>query len=298
MKLDDAIDSFLIHLRTERNLAPNSVQAYARDLIQFSQALEDANVADITPENIADFMMEQLDAGLKTRSIARKVSAIRTFFKFLRAQSTIKKDPTAHIDAPRYGKRVPDVLSLDEVDLLLAAPDSNTHEGLRDRAMLEVLYATGLRVTELVTLRQRDLDQRAGWVRVVGKGGKQRIVPIGEVASEAIDAYVQHARGPLLAAAGGPGVTPMLFVTRRGSEMTRQGFWKNLKRYVEKAGIDKDISPHKLRHSFATHLLERGADLRIVQSLLGHADIGTTQIYTHVARERLKLLHSEHHPRA
>lgn len=298
MNLDQAIDGFLIHLRTERNLAANSVHAYSRDLIQFCDHLGNPPIAAISAEDIADFMLSQLDAGLKSRSIARKVSAIRGLFKYLRAQGDVAKDPSTHIDAPHYGKRVPDVLDLDEVEALIAAPDVTTPEGLRDRAMLEVLYATGLRVTELVTLRQRDLDQRAGWVRVIGKGNKQRIVPIGEVASEAIDNYVAYGRGPLLASSGGPGSTPMLFVTRRGHEMTRQAFWKNLKRYVRLAGIDKDISPHKLRHAFATHLLERGADLRIVQSLLGHADIGTTQIYTHVARERLKLLHNEHHPRA
>lgn len=298
MTLDEAIDGFLIHLRAERNLAKNSVTAYAQDLAAFSAFLENPDVQKISTESIADFMLQQLDDGLKSRSIARRVSAIRGLFKYLRIEGTLTQDPTAHIDSPRYGKRVPDVLSLDEVDALLAAPDRTTPEGLRDHAMLEILYATGLRVTELVTLRQREIDLRAGWVRVIGKGNKQRIVPIGEHAADAVDAYLNYARGPLLAATGGPGSSPMLFVTRRGAEMTRQGFWKNLKRYVTAAGIDKDISPHKLRHSFATHLLERGADLRVVQSLLGHADIGTTQIYTHVARERLKALHNEHHPRA
>jgi integrase/recombinase XerD len=297
MTLDDAIDGFLIHLRTERNLASNSVQAYSRDLAQFSEHLDGREAESILPEEIADFMAGLFDQGIKTRSIARKVSSIRGLFKYLRILGTITKDPTAHIDSPKYGKRVPDVLTFAEVEALIEAPNVLTPEGLRDRAMLEVLYATGLRVTELVTLRQREVDLRAGWVRVVGKGSKQRIVPIGEVAAEAIEDYVATGRGALLAASGGPGTSPMLFVTRRGNEMTRQGFWKNLKRYVVLAGIDKEISPHKLRHSFATHLLERGADLRVVQSLLGHADIGTTQIYTHVAKERLKAIHSEHHPR-
>ncbi len=297
MTLDDAIDGFLIHLRTERNLASNSVQAYSRDLAQFSEHLDGRQAESISPEEIADFMLALLDQGIKKRSIARKVSSIRGLFKYLRILEIITKDPTAHIDSPKYGKRVPDVLTFAEVEALIEAPNVLTPEGLRDRAMLEVLYATGLRVTELVTLRQREVDLRAGWVRVIGKGSKQRIVPIGEVAAEAIENYVATGRGALLAASGGPGSSPMLFVTRRGSEMTRQGFWKNLKRYVVLAGIDKEISPHKLRHSFATHLLERGADLRVVQSLLGHADIGTTQIYTHVAKERLKAIHAEHHPR-
>lgn len=298
MTLDEAIDGFLIHLRTERNLSKNSIDAYSRDLAFFSAYLENPEVARIDADRIGDFMVAQLDDGLKTRSVARRVSAIRGLFKYLRTEGTVSVDPTRLVDSPRYGKRVPDVLSLDEVEALLAAPDRGTPEGLRDHAMLELLYATGLRVTELVTLRQREMDLRAGWVRVVGKGNKQRIVPIGEMAADAIENYMSYGRGPLLANAGGPGASPMLFVTRRGSEMTRQGFWKNLKRYVEAAGIQKDISPHKLRHSFATHLLERGADLRIVQTLLGHADIGTTQIYTHVARERLKRLHTDHHPRA
>lgn len=190
------------------------------------------------------------------------------------------------------------MLVLEEVEALLAAPDPGTLEGLRDRAMLETLYATGLRVSELVNLNVREVDMRAGFVRVIGKGQKQRIVPLGEVARDAVEHYVLQAREQLLLAHGGQGASPALFVTRRGQEMTRQAFWKNIRRYAQLAGIDKPISPHKLRHSFATHLLERGADLRIVQTLLGHADINTTQVYTHVARARLKRLYDAHHPRA
>lgn len=298
MKIDEAIDGFIFHLRAERNLAKNSVLAYSRDLAQFAETFAEHQVTEITAIEIADFMASQLDDGIKTRSLARKLSAIRGLFKYLRISGEIIKDPTAHVDTPRYGKRVPDVLSLDEVEMLLAAPDRSTHEGLRDHAMLELLYATGLRVSELVNLQQREFDSRAGYVRVVGKGGKQRIVPVGQYALDALESYVATARGAMLAKTGGPGSTPFLFVTRRGGPMTRQNFWKNLVGYVKKCDIDKEVSPHKLRHSFATHLLERGADLRILQTMLGHADIGTTQIYTHVAQARLKQLHVDFHPRA
>lgn len=298
MTLDQAIDAFVLHLKLERNLAKNTIDAYSRDLARFAESVPDECVSEISPEHISGFMVEELESGLKTRSLARRLSSIRGLFRFLKMESHVPADPTAHVDTPKYGKKIPRVLSLDEVEDLLNAPDRTTPEGMRDIAMLEVLYATGLRVSELVSLQKRQVDLQSGWVRVVGKGGKQRIVPLGEKAIDAIDAYLKSDRAALLASCGGPGSTPDLFVTRRGSAMTRQSFWKNLKRYVKKTGIDKNVSPHKLRHSFATHLLERGADLRIVQTLLGHADIGTTQIYTHIAQERLRQLHDEHHPRA
>ncbi|TXD38184.1 site-specific tyrosine recombinase XerD [Lujinxingia vulgaris] len=307
MKLDEAIDSYLFHLKVERNLAENTILAYSNDLSQFVDFLTDAesdaprpspDIEAISDADISAFLAHQLGESVKTRTISRKLSSVRGLFKFLRRDQKLERDPTAHVDAPSYGTRVPTVLTLDEVESLLNAPDRSTPEGLRDWAMLEVLYATGLRVTELVTLLIREVDLNAGYVRVVGKGSKQRVVPLGEVAIDALAEYEDQARGQLLANAGGPGASPALFVTRRGGAMTRQAFWKNIKRYAELAGIDKPISPHKLRHSFATHLLERGADLRIVQALLGHADINTTQIYTHVARERLKRLYDDHHPRA
>ncbi len=302
MKLDTAIDAFVLHLRLERNLADNTVKSYSRDLAQFAQFLSDDDsspmIGTISQEDVTEFMLDALESGLKTRSLARKMSSIKGLFKYLRTENVLTVDPTANVDTPKYGKRVPDVLNSDEVESLLNAPDRLTHEGLRDAAMLELLYATGLRVSELVNIHQREVDLRAGYVRVTGKGGKQRIVPMGEHAVDMIESYLQTARGALLAKHGGPGGTPYLFVTRRGSCMTRQGFWKNLKRYVEKCDIKKEVSPHKLRHSFATHLLENGADLRIVQTLLGHSDIGTTQIYTHVAQQRLKRMHEEFHPRS
>ncbi len=299
MTLDQAIDAFVLHLRLERNLSKNTIDAYSRDLALFSEGLKTVgDVDEIQPADITGFLVDELQKGIKTRTLARRLSSVRGLFRFLKIEDEIQRDPTANVDTPKYGKRVPDVLNLDEVEALLSAPDLTTPEGVRDAAMLEVLYATGLRVTELVTLQQRDVDLRAGWVRVVGKGEKQRIVPLGEKAIDAVEAYLISDRAALLASCGGPGSTPDLFVTRRGSGMTRQSFWKNLKKYVKKAGIDKNVSPHKLRHSFATHLLERGADLRIVQTLLGHSDIGTTQIYTHIAQERLRALHAEHHPRS
>lgn len=302
MDISSAIDSFVLHLRVERNLADNTVEAYSRDLTQFSRHLVDTDrpqdVTAITGVDISSFMKSLLDDGLKTRTVARKLSSIRGMFKHLRKRDVIAKDPTQNVDMPKYGKSVPRVLTLDEVERLLDAPDRTSPEGHRDWAMFHVLYATGLRVSELVDLRQRELDSRAGIVRVTGKGDKQRIVPLGEVALDAVDDYLEYTRARLLKNCGGPGSTPYLFVTRRGSSMTRQAFWKNIKKYKIKADIDKNINPHKLRHSFATHLLERGADLRIVQTLLGHSDINTTQIYTHVAQERLKKLVDEHHPRA
>ena len=300
MNLDTAIDGYLTHLKIERNLAKNSVVAYRRDLIQFSDSLDDRirdDVRTIDDAHISDYLLILLDDGLKTRSISRKLSAIRGFFRYMRESNHLENDPSTHVDAPRYGSRVPQVLDLKEVEALLEAPDRSTPEGCRDRAMIEVLYATGLRVSELVGLQQREVDLRGGVVRIVGKGGKQRMVPLGDLAIEHVYGYLEWARGSLLANCGGPASTSDLFVTRRGGAMTRQSFWKNIKRYATVAGITKDVNPHKLRHSFATHLLEHGADLRVVQSLLGHADITTPQIYTHVAQERLKKLHNEHHPR-
>lgn len=308
MTLDDAIDSFLFHLKVEKNLAANTIKAYSADLQQFAtfiagdhepdKAPPSPHILTIDDSHISAFLLAQLDENIKTRSLSRKLSSIRGLFKYLRRQKTIERDPTVHVDMPSYPKRIPQVLTLDEVEALLEAPDRSSPEGMRDWAMLEVLYATGLRVTELVTLLQREVDHNAGYVRVIGKGDKQRIVPLGEVARDAVTEYENIARPQLLLNAGGPGSTPALFVTRRGDSMTRQAFWKNIKRYATIAQIDKPLSPHKMRHSFATHLLERGADLRIVQTLLGHADINTTQIYTHVAQARLKKLYDEHHPRA
>ena len=302
MNLDDAIDAYLIHLKVGRNLAENTIGSYGTDLQQFAHFCIEhqrcRSIGDVNDGHVSRFLLSLANRDISPRTVARKLSTLKGLFKFLRRDHGLDSDPTARVDAPRFGQKLPVVLDLDEVEALIAAPDRRRPEGLRDWAMLEVLYATGLRVTELVNLLQREVDLAAGYVRIVGKGDKQRVVPLGEVAIDAIDTYEVQARGELLANAGGPGASPALFVTRRGGPMTRQGFWKNIKKYAVAAGIDKSVSPHDLRHSFATHLLERGADLRIVQALLGHADINTTQIYTHIARERLKDLHDHHHPRA
>ena len=302
MHFDSAIDRYLQHLKVERNLSENTLSAYSTDLGQFADFCIDeeevSSVGEVGESQVSNFMVSLLDRGLKSRTASRKLSTVRGLFEYLLTEEEVDADPTEAVDAPRYGRNMPTVLSLDEVERLLEAPDRSTPEGHRDWVMLEVLYATGLRVTELVELKLGDIDMEGGYVDVVGKGDKQRIVPLGEVAVDALEDYIDRIRPVLLEKHGGAGCTPYLFVTRRGSSMTRQGFWKNLKRYGRVAGIDKSISPHTLRHSFATHLLERGADLRIVQSLLGHADINTTEIYTHVAQARLKSMYEEHHPRA
>ncbi len=229
----------------------------------------------------------------RASSSARSLSALRRFYRFLLREGEIETDPSLDISSPRLGKPLPKSLSESDVDSLLDAPDAGTPLGCRDRAMLETLYATGLRVTELVQLRMSELRTNPGVVQIVGKGGKERLVPLGESAMDAVDHYLRTARGELL----GARASEHVFVTRRGSGMTRQAFWQLIKRYAAVAGIKSDLSPHTLRHAFATHLLNHGADLRSVQMLLGHSDLSTTQIYTHVARERLRNLHARHHPR-
>lgn len=299
MDIDESIDQFLFHLRVEKGLALNTLKSYATDLRGFATACADAgksHVGDIRAEDVSDHLLSLLESGLSHRTIARRTSALRGFFRFLRREGVLESNPMEKIDTVRYGKRIPEVLALEEVEELLAAPDGGSPEGIRDTAMLETLYATGLRVSELTQLPLAAIDWKLGILRTRGKGSKERIVPLGEAAQQAIHLYLESARAQLLRSSGRE--SPALFVTRRGGAMTRQAFWKNLKQYALKAGITKDVSPHKLRHSFATHLLERGADLRILQTLLGHADISTTQIYTFVSSKRMKELHERFHPRA
>jgi integrase/recombinase XerD len=302
MNIEQAIEQYLHHLEDERNLSANTVSAYSTDLGQFAQHCRDEDIEHVDhigSSDIDDFMGALLERGLKSRTASRKLSTVRGFFEYLDEQGVIDSDPTESVEAPRYGRRVPSVLSLDEVESLLDAPDRSTLEGHRDWVMLEVLYATGLRVTELVELKLSDVDMNGGYITVSDEEkDEQRIVPLGDAAIDALQEYIENTRPALLEKHGGAGASPYLFVTRRGGPITRQGFWKNIKRYGEIADIDKSISPHKVRHSFATHLLERGADLRIVQNLLGHSDITTTEIYTHVAQARLKSMYEEHHPRA
>ena len=295
--LDPALDLFLVHLRVEKGLAANSVEAYARDLRRWiddaaGQGL--ADWADVRREHLLTHLTGLARRGISPRSQARALSAIRAFHRLLVTEKLSRVDPTEDVDAPRSGRALPRLLSREEVDALLAAPDPRTAAGRRDRAMLEVLYATGLRVSELISLGVNDVRLENRVLLARGKGSKERIVPLGTPAAEAVKAYLATARPLLLRSRA----SKDLFVTPRGARMTRQGFWKLLNRYARGAGIRRRISPHKLRHSFATHLLEGGADLRSVQAMLGHADIGTTQIYTHVERSHAKRLHERHHPRA
>ena len=301
MDLDGAIDRYLQFLKIERNLSANTVEAYGTDLRQLAEFLieqrDKKRIDSVGRDDLSRFMVHLLDRNLSSRTASRKLSSVKGFFEHLHTQGNLSANPSEGIEAPQFGERMPEVLDFEDIEALLDAPDSSSPEGRRDSVMLEVLYATGLRVTELVELRMRSVDTNGGYVRVVGKGDKQRVVPLGEFAVDAVDEYIDRTRPVLLENKGGPGSTPYLFVTRRGSSMTRQAFWKNIKKYGRVAGLDESISPHKLRHSFATHLLERGADLRVVQNLLGHSDVTTTEIYTHIAKQRLKDMHQTHHPR-
>ncbi|RMH41465.1 MAG: site-specific tyrosine recombinase XerD [Deltaproteobacteria bacterium] len=294
MDLDRACDLFLDHLKVERNLSPNTLDGYARDLRRFVDECGRRSAGDVRPVDIVDHLVRLADAGLAARSRARALVAVRGLFRFLVAERAIDADPTETLEGPKIGRRLPDVLSPDEVDRLLAAPPADTPRGARDAAMLEVLYATGLRVSELVRLAVDDVHLDRGYVRAFGKGRKQRLVPLGQVAIDRVRAYLTGHRATFVKRPD----EPALFLTSRGRPMTRQGFWKLLRGYAAAAGIRRPISPHKLRHSFATHLIERGADLRAVQAMLGHADIGTTQIYTHVSRGHLVDVVRRHHPRA
>lgn len=290
------LDEFCDALWLEDGLSRNTLDSYRYDLRQFGDWLSESRgkaLAQAQRGDLLDFLALRFRLHAKPRSAARLLSSLKRFYRFLLRDGHINEDPTLEIVSPRLPKSLPKFLSEADVEALLAAPDVDTALGLRDRAMLETLYASGLRVSELVGLTQSQVNQSAGVVRVLGKGAKERLVPLGEEALEWIRLYAGQARPVLL---GGRGAAE-LFVTVHGGGMTRQAFWNLIKRYATLAGIRKPISPHTLRHAFATHLINHGADLRVVQMLLGHSDISTTQIYTHVARERLKQLHAIHHPR-
>jgi integrase/recombinase XerD len=295
MSLPD-LDLFLEHLIVERGLRQNSLEAYQRDLLRYLGALKERgqSVTALTRTEVPRYLLTLREAGLAPRSVARHLSAIRQFHRFLVRQGLSREDPTAHLESPRPWRRLPGVLSPEEVERLLAVPRPTTAAGLRNRAMLELMYASGLRVSEVVGLRLADLDRAVGVVRVIGKGDKERLVPVGEVALRSVEEYKKAGRPDL---AKGPPVEA-LFLGRHGRGLTRQSVWHLIKRCAAAAGIAKTVTPHTLRHSFATHLLERGADLRAVQLMLGHADIGTTQIYTHVSRAHLKAIYDKFHPRA
>ena len=287
------IELFLDSIWSESGLTENTLAAYGSDLNIFAKWLKNKNLQDIVEADVALFLESRYKAGVSSRSSARILSSLRRFYGFLQRETLIENDPTALIEAPRIGRTLPDTLSETDVDLLLDAPEITDVLGFRDKVMLELLYATGLRVSELIALKFEQVSFRQGFVRVMGKGNKERLVPVGEQAMEWLEDYMMGARVDILAERQ----CDFLFVTKRGSGMTRQAFWYVIKRYAKKAEITKHLSPHTLRHAFATHLLNHGADLRVVQLLLGHSDLSTTQIYTHVAQERLKKLHEEFHPR-
>jgi integrase/recombinase XerD len=288
------VDLYLDHLAVERGLAPNSVAAYRQDLSRWAGALAEDGKDLLTakPKELAAAVRRMRREGLAPRSIARAVSAARGFYAHLVAEGERDDDPAVDLVAPKRIQRLPTVLSEDQVEALLAAPDVSTELGLRDRAMIELLYATGLRVSELVSLRLAQLRLDQGFLLAFGKGSKERVVPVGESAEEWLSRYFRQARPALVR-----GRSDAVFLSRLGRAMTRQGFWTNLERHARGAGLKK-VSPHVLRHSFATHLLEHGADLRAVQMMLGHSDISTTQIYTHIHQHRLKSLYERFHPRA
>lgn len=300
MSLDDSmnryLDLFLSYLVVEKGLSRNTLEAYGRDLGRYLDCLERINIAEpecITPLDVAAFLTSLKDAGLGARSRARALSSVRMFHRFLEIENYAEGNPAALLDAPRIGVKLPTVLSFREVESLMAAADGTDPVNRRDRAMLELLYATGLRVSELVSLRARDVNLSAGFLLAYGKGRKERLVPIGETAAAVLADYVDTVRSRL----DRKGDSEYLFLSRLGEPMTRQAFWNIVKKRAVQAGIGKRVSPHSLRHSFATHLLENGADLRSVQIMLGHADLSTTQIYTHITRERLKRIHEKFHPR-
>ncbi len=295
--MEQLIEEYLRYLTVERGLAENSLAAYARDLRRITGHLKHTGAGafqEVSRGQVARLLLTLREEGLAPRTVARHIASLRGLFRFLLAQGHVKDDPTAHLESQSPWMRLPGVLSQEEVERLLAALVTSNPLGIRDKAMLEVLYAAGLRVTELVTLRLSDVDLEVGYVRCQGKGGKDRVVPLGSDAQTAVRRYLATSRPHLQRGRS----SPVLFLNRLGRPLTRQGFWRLLRAHAVAAGIDRRVTPHTLRHSFATHLLERGADLRAVQMMLGHADISTTQIYTHVSRAHLKAVYNRYHPRA
>lgn len=291
---DEALDDYIQHVRVERGLSRHTVDGYAHDLGRFGAALVNDNLAlDQADEvTVAGYLVTLSHQGLSARTQARALSSLRGFFRFLVQEGRLERDPTELLEGPRLLQKLPEVLSEDEILRLLAAPSGDKPNRVRDRAMLHTMYAAGLRVTELVDLDLGDVNLREGFVSALGKGNKRRIVPVGDHARDALATYLAGVR-PRWAKPS----SRACFVTARGKSMTRQSFWALVRKYARAAGIDKAISPHKLRHSFATHLLAGGADLRAVQTMLGHADISTTQIYTHVSGDQLRKMHERYHPR-
>jgi len=302
MTPDVAVQSFLNYARVEKGLSPNTIDAYRRDLVKYVAFLKKAKLAlaDTKRDDIVDYLAGLYRSGLDSRSVARHLVSTRNLYRFLVIDGIIEDDPTINLESPKIRQALPSYLSVDEVDRLLKMPDTRTASGMRDKALLDVLYSSGLRVSEVVGLRLGDIDFQAGCIRCTGKGNKERLVPVGRKAIESVEAYIRDARPLLLKSRRKLPETPSaeLFLNRRGRGLGRVGIWKILSDYGRATGLRKKLTPHKLRHSFATHLLERGADLRSVQLMLGHADISTTQIYTHVLEDRLKSVYKAHHPRA
>jgi integrase/recombinase XerD len=299
MEISTVISSFVMHVRVEKGLSANTISAYKRDLLKFEEFAKKRKLTleSISRDDLVDFLAGLYRLKLESRTVARQLVTLRNFFRFAQIQELITDDPSINLESPKIRRHLPGYLRLEEVEKLLEQPDSKTPTGLRDRAMLEVLYSTGLRVSELISLGVSDLDGKVGCVRCIGKGDKERIVPVGKKALGIVDKYLREGRPQLLRNAKASS-GPALFINRRGSALSRVGVWKILSAYGRRAGLRMALTPHMLRHSFATHLLEGGADLRSVQLMLGHADISTTQIYTHVVEERLKQVYKAHHPRA
>lgn len=290
------MEAFLHYITVEKGLSNNTIEAYYRDISAFITYLEKQNhtFTGLSRQQLMEYLIELKQAGMAQSSITRNISTLRALFQFLIRDRYIEEDPTAHLETPKQQRKLPKVLSASEVEALLAVPESSTPLGQRDSAMLELLYATGIRVSELVTLKLDDIHLQMGFIKCLGKGSKERIIPLGRFAIERLNYYIQNGRYKLTHKQR----HDYLFVNQHGKPLTRQGFWKILKKLAQEAQIKKEITPHTLRHSFATHLLENGADLRSVQEMLGHADISTTQIYTHITKARMKDVYTKAHPRA
>jgi integrase/recombinase XerD len=296
--LQDQLKDFIHFLVVEKGLATNTVVSYERDLksylLYLNKVEEVSSLDEVTRATIIQFLKFLTDKGKSSKTIARHIASIRSFHQFLLREKVTTQDPTVHIDRPKQEQKLPQVMSVEEVQALLEVPDTSKVFGIRDKAMLELLYATGMRVSELISLNLSDVHMTMGFVRCIGKGNKERIIPLGKMAQNALVSYIEESRNQLTKKKS----PDALFVNLYGNRLTRQGFWKILKKLTKEAGIEKELTPHTLRHSFATHLLENGADLRAVQEMLGHADISTTQIYTHVTKTRMKDVYSMFHPRA
>lgn len=295
--MEDHLQSFMHYLTVEKGLSKNTLESYKRDLKQFTSYLKQKHpvkIEETSRQNIVSYLMSLREQGKATSTISRNMASIRAFYQFLLKDQIITSDPSILLETPKIERRLPKILSIAEVEILLQTPQSSTSFGQRDRAMLELLYATGIRVSELISLSIEDVHLQMGFVKCLGKGSKERVIPLGRVAIESLEQYLQVGRYKL----NKNKRSKALFLNHHGNPISRQGFWKIIKKHAKDAGIKKEITPHTVRHSFATHLLENGADLRSVQEMLGHADISTTQIYTHVTKTRLKDVYSKAHPRA